>query len=334
MPQHIIQNFTLQSGVTVPEFAISYEIYGNLNAAGDNLVVFPTYFTGRQASNRPYFGKDRALDPARYCILVPCLIGNSDSSSPSTVSGIFHGADFPTVTVYDNVRMQKMLVDAVCPVDREALVIGWSMGGLQAYEWATQFPDFVERLLPFCATAQCSPHNYAFLEGVRAALTTDRSWDNGRYTSPPEKGLRAFGRCYAGWAYASSFFNDGEYRALDFASVEELLMDWERDHLKWDANDLLCKLWTWQNADVSANDRYKGDLSAALGSITARTIVMPSSSDMYFTAEHAKRDASLIPGAEFRPFDSTWGHCACTPGAPAPGFGTFLNGAISDLVKV
>jgi homoserine O-acetyltransferase len=55
---------------------------------------------------------------------------------------------------------------------------------------------------------------------------------------------------------------------------------------------------------------------------------------MYFTAEHAKREASLITDAEFRPFNSSWGHCACTPSAPAPGFMTFLDTAISDLLKM
>lgn len=333
MPHHIIRGFTLQSGITVPELVLSYELYGSLNAKRDNLVVFPTYFTGRQHSNLPYFGKNRALDPARHCILVPCLIGNSDSSSPSTTEGFLHGANFPRVTIHDNVRMQRILVDAVCPVEKVALVIGWSMGGCQAYEWAVQFPDFIERLLPFCATAQCSPHNYVFLEGVKAALTADDRWKGGRYTSPPEKGLRAFGRSYAGWAYSSVFFNEGEYRARGFESIEALLADWEKDHLTWDANDLLCKLWAWQNADVSANDTYKSDLPAALGAVSARTIVMPSSTDMYFTAEHAKREASMLPRAEFRPFESNWGHCACTPSAPAPGFTKFLDTAIADLLS-
>lgn len=333
MVRHILRDVTLQSGVTVPELSIAYEMHGSLNAARDNLVIFPTYFTGRQHSNRPYFGAGRALDPARHCILVPCLIGNADSSSPSNTAGRFHGADFPRVTIRDNVRMQRALVDAVCPVDRAAMVIGWSMGGMQAYEWAAQFPDFVARLLPFCATARCSPHNHVFLEGVKAALTADSAWAGGRYETPPERGLRAFGRAYAGWAYSSAFFNDADYRARGFDSIEDLLLDWERDHLDWDANDLMCKIHAWQHADISANETYRGDIAAALGAITARTIVMPSSTDMYFTAEHAQREAALILGAEFRPFLTTWGHCGCTPGAPAPGFPAFLDQAISDLMK-
>lgn len=332
MRKHVIRNFTLQSGVSVPKIVISYDIHGTLNAARDNLVIFPTYFTGRQHSNNPYFGTGRALDPARHCILVPCLVGNSDSSSPSNTDGAFHGAGFPHVTINDNVRMQRLLVDAVCPVDRVALVIGWSMGGMQAWEWASQFPDLVERLLPFCATARCSPHNHVFLEGVRAALTADGTWAEGHYDTQPERGLRAFGRAYAGWAYSSAFFNDAEYRAIGFDTVEDLLLAWERDHLEWDANDLICKIRTWQQADISANDRYRGEIGAALGAIRARTIVMPSSTDMYFTEAHAREEAARVQGAEFRPFRTTWGHCGCTPGAPAPGFAAFLDDAIADLM--
>lgn len=332
MPFHIIRDFTLQSGVTVPELQLSYETYGEINAARDNLVVFPTYFTGRQGSNAPYFGPGRALDPARHCILVPSLIGNSDSASPSNTDGPFGGADFPHVTIHDNVLMQRVLIDAVCPVERIALVIGWSMGGCQTFEWAAQYPDMVERALPFCATARCSPHNNVFLEGVKAALTADGDWQGGRYSSPPQRGLRAFGRAYAGWAYSGAFFNQALYKARGFDTVEDLLQDWERDHLDWDANDLLCKLATWQAHDISANDRYRGDMDRALCAIRARMIVMPSSTDMYFAADHARHDASRIPGAEFRPFASDWGHCAMTPGAPDPAFPAFLDRAINDLL--
>ncbi|HML90797.1 alpha/beta fold hydrolase [Methyloceanibacter sp.] len=333
MPIHVERNVTLQSGQTVDEIRLSYAVYGDLNAARDNLVVFPTYFTGRQSCNEPYFGAGRALDPSVHCILVPSLIGNSDSSSPSNTAGPRGGAGFPHFTIRDNVRLQRALIDAVCPVERVALVIGWSMGGCQTFEWAAQFPNFVARALPFCSTAMCSAHNRVFLEGVKAALTADGNWADGNYVDPPVRGLRAFGRAYAGWAYSGTFFNRALYRTLGFENAEALLQDWERDHLTWDANDLLCKVWTWQHADISANRRYRGDLAAALSAIEARTIVMPTTTDMYFAMEQAKWEAILIPNAEFRPFVSSWGHCAATPSASAPGFMTFLDTAISDLMN-
>lgn len=330
--EFVLRDVTLQSGQSLPEVKLAYNVYGQLNRKRDNLVVFPTYFTGRHDSNAPYFGAGRALDPAQHCILVPCLIGNGESSSPSNHQGVTGGRNFPKVSVHDNVRLQRALIDAVCPVERIALVVGWSMGGMQAFEWATQFPDFVGAALPICATARCSPHNFVFLEGVKAALTADAAWQNGDDTALPERGLRAFGRAYAGWAYSAAFFDEGLFRDRGFDGLEALLTDWEEDHLSWDANDLLHKIATWQYADVSANACYQGNLGAALDAVTAHVIVMPSSTDMYFSAAQAQREASMIRGAEFRPFVSDWGHCACTPGAPDPRFMAFFDAAISDLL--
>ena len=331
MPVHVLRDVRLDSGQTLPEVPLAYRVYGTLNDRRDNLVVFPTYFTGRAHSNAPFFGPGRALDPARHCILVPCLIGNGESLSPSNAPPALSAAAFPRITLRDNVRLQRALVDALFGVERIALVIGWSMGGCQAYEWALQEPHRVERLLPFCASARCSPTNRVFLEGVRAALRADAAWDGDTLTSVPERGLRAFGRVYAGWAYSAAFFDGAEYRALGFETLEALLDDWEADHLSWDARDLLCKLDTWARADISRNPVHDGDLDAALAAIPARAILMPCTTDAYFTPDLAQAEAARMPRAECRPFASVWGHCAATPGRPAPGFMEFLDTAIRDL---
>ena len=94
--------------------------------------------------------------------------------------------------------------------------------------------------------------------------------------------MRAFGRVYVAWAYSQAFFRDGLYRELGFATMEDLVRDWEEDHLKWDANNLLTKIWTWQHGDISDNDIYRRDFKAALAAIRARAIVMPCSTDLYF----------------------------------------------------
>ena len=97
----------------------------------------------------------------------------------------------------------------------------------------------------------------------------DAAFAGGDYTSPPEAGLKAFGRVYAGWAYSQTFYRERLHREIGFETWEELLLDWERDHLAWDANDLLAKLRTWQHGDISANERYQGDFERALGAIRA-----------------------------------------------------------------
>ena len=127
------------------------------------------------------------------------------------------------------------------------------MAGCQAYHWAAQYPEMVDAILPFCASARTSPHNGVFLEGVKAALTSDQNWKGGHYTSPPEAGLKAFARVYAGWAFSQPFYREGLFRTLGFETGEALLRDWEEDHLSWDANTLHAKLRTLQTPTISAN---------------------------------------------------------------------------------
>jgi len=321
----------LQSGKTLYDTRLAFKTYGELNAASDNCIVFPTHYTGTHWSNEGLIGPGRALDPGKYFIVVPNLFGNGLSSSPSNTPSPHGGSRFPRVTIYDNVLCQHRLVMEYLAVRRVALVTGWSVGALQAYQWATLFPDQVERLLPFCGSARCWPMNYVFLEGVKAALLADASYCKGCYQRPPEAGLRAFGHAYAGWAYSPAFFRDALYTKLGFASLEDFLLFWEQDHLEWDANDLLAKLWTWQHADPSANPVYSGDFRRALASIKARTIVMPCDTDRYFTLEENEIEARLIPAAELHPLRSPFGHCAGAPGRFRDET-AFLERALRDLL--
>lgn len=322
----------LDSGEVLRDARLAYQTHGELNAARDNCIVFPTYYTGSHDSNARMIGPGRALDPARWFIVVPNLFGNGVSSSPSYASAGQLGPRFPKVTVEDNVRCQYRLVREVLGVERVALVTGWSMGAVQAYQWAVNHGDFVARLLPICGAARCSPHNRVFIEGVRAALRADPVFADGHYTSRPDAGLKAFGRVYAGWAYSQSFFRDGLYRNLGYATIDEFLVAWEDEHLVWDANDLMAKFWTWEHADVSAA-RHGGDLAAALGAITARTIVMPGDQDLYFTLEDNRREAALVPGAELRPIHSAYGHCAGAPGR-FPQEMAFIEEALAHLLNL
>ena len=224
---------TLQSGVTLPNARLAYRTYGSLDAGGDNVIVMPTFYTGTHVRNEGYLRAVPALDPSRWFIVSIDMFGNGLSSSPSNTAPPFDGPRFPAVTLHDNVACQHRLLTEALGVKRIALVVGWSMAGCQAYEWGAQFPDMVDAILPFCASARTSPHNKVFLEGVKAALTADGAFAGGDYVSPPETGLRAFGRVYAGWAYSQTFYRERLHRELGFDTFEELLLDWERDHLEW-----------------------------------------------------------------------------------------------------
>jgi homoserine O-acetyltransferase len=319
----------LQSGETLRDARIAYATHGELSAEGDNAVLFPTYYGGTHRENARLVGAGRALDPSRWFIVIPNLFGNGVSSSPSN-----HAPQpaerFPRVTIFDNVMCQERLLRAL-GVRSLRLAMGWSMGAQQAFHHAALFPDRVRSLLAICGSARTSPHNFVFLEGVKAALLADPDFDAGRYLTPPRRGLAAFGRVYAGWAYSQAFFRDRLYEKLGHASVEALLLAWEADHLASDANDLLCVLGSWQAADISQNRTFGGDFARALAAITARAIVMPSSTDLYFPPEDSRREVSGMRSAELRPLQSDFGHVAGGPDRHAPDT-AFVENAIRELL--
>ena len=323
--------FELQSGEVLPGAQLAYKTYGSLNTARNNVVVLPTFYTGSHLRNEGFFGPGRAIDPAHHFVVSVNLFGNGISSSPSNTPAPFGAAGFPHITLYDNVRAQYRLLTEELGVARVALVAGWSMAGCQSFQWAAQYPDFVDAILPFCASAKTAEHNIVFLEGIKAALQADAVYADGNYSSPPIKGLKAFGRIYAGWAFSQTFYRQQMYRMKGFDSAEELLQDWEQDHLDWDANDLLCKLWTWQQGDISANPLYDGDFKAALSAIKAKTIVIVCDNDLYFRSEDNQIEIEHIADGELRIYESPWGHCVASPGND-PEFERYLDQAISELL--
>jgi len=310
-------DLALVSGETLYSARLRYHRIGELNAPKDNLILLPTYYGGAAAGNHPWVGSTSPLDPDRYCIVIPTLLGAGESSSPSNTPGEQSGPGFPAVSLYDNVMLQKRLLAEVFGDAQIALVMGWSMGGMQALQWGCLYPEQVRAVLATCCTARCHPHNQVFLEGVKAALTCDQAFEDGRYRTPPERGLRAFGRVYAGWAYSQAFFRHELWRDLGFDSIEDLLQFWEQDHLGQDANDLLTVLNTWQRGDISDNPMFGKDYEAALSAITMPTRVMPGSTDLYFTEADARDDSRRMPGANVEPLNSDWGHLAGGAGREA-----------------
>ncbi|WUI01524.1 alpha/beta fold hydrolase [Spirillospora sp. NBC_00431] len=325
-------DFVLQGGATLRGAQLTYETYGDLAADKGNAIVYPTWYSGRHQDNEWLIGEGMALDPARYFIIVPNMLGNGLSSSPSNTPPPYDRARFPHVTMYDNVRAQHRLVTEHFGIERLPLVTGWSMGAGQTYQWAVSYPDMVERAAPFCGSSRCSLHNFVFLEGVKAALTADAAFENGWYTSPPTKGLRAAARVYAGWGFSQAFYWDRLYEQLGYSSLEDFLVGfWEGFFLDdRDANNLLTMLWTWQNSDVGRTPGFGGDTEAALASIKAKTLVMPGEKDLYFPPEDEAWAVQHIPGAELRVIPSVWGHFAGHGSNPVDT--AFIDAALKELL--
>ena len=137
----------LQSGSVLRSGTLAYATYGTLNETRDNVIVYPTFFCGTHADSEWLIGEDRVLDPCHYFIVVPDLLGNGLSASPSN-SLISPGPDFPFVSIYDNVKLQYRLLTERFGARRIALAVGWSMGAQQAFHWGAMYPSYVERIAP------------------------------------------------------------------------------------------------------------------------------------------------------------------------------------------
>lgn len=324
-------DFVLQNGATLRGARLAYNTYGALNAQKSNAVVYPTRFGGRHSDNEWLIGEGMALDPTEYFVVVPNMLGNGLSSSPSNTPPPYDRARFPRVTVYDNVAAQHRLLTERFGVEKLALVVGYSMGAQQTFQWGASYPGMVERILPFCGSARTSPHNFVFLEGVKAALTADAAFKGGWYDQPPTTGLRAFARVYAGWALSQAFYRERVYLEQGYSSLEDYLIAfWEGNYVGKDANDLLAMLWTWQNADIAATPGFDGDLEMALGAVEAKAIVMPGQTDLYFTPEDNEYEVSRMPNAELRPIPSIWGHLAGSGRNPEDV--RFIDEALKELL--
>lgn len=304
----------LQSGITLRDVKVVYKTYGALAPDRSNVIVYPTSYSAQHSDIEWLIGPDRILDPTRWWIIIPNMLGNGLSTSPSNVAPPFDRGRFPLVTPYDNVKLQQRLLESVFGVTRIQLVYGWSMGGQQAYHWASMFPEMVARACVICGSAKTSGHNFVFLEGVKAALMADPAWRHGWFHEQPLQGLRAMGRIYAGWALSQAFYRQELWRQLGAASLEDFLITgWEANFLRRDANDLIAQLLTWQAADIAANDRFKGDLDAALGAIRAKTLVMPGATDLYFQVDDNAIEVPKLADGRLLPIPSIWGHRAGNP---------------------
>ncbi|WP_242909517.1 alpha/beta fold hydrolase [Actinomadura terrae] len=325
-------DFVLQGGATLRGAQLTYETYGTLAADKGNAIVYPTWYSGRHQDNEWLIGEGMALDPSRYFIIVPNMLGNGLSSSPSNTPPPYNQSRFPNVTMYDNVEAQYRLVTEHFGIERLPLVTGWSMGAGQTYQWGVSHPEMVERIAPFCGSSRTSYHNKVFLEGVKAALTADAAFAEGWYTSPPTRGLRAAARVYAGWGFSQAFYWDRLYETLGYSSLEDFLVGfWEGFFLDdRDANNLLTMLWTWQNADVGLTPGFNGDTKAALASIKARALVMPGEKDLYFPPEDEAWAVQHIPNAELRVIPGVWGHFSGHGSNPVDT--AFIDAALAELL--
>ncbi len=324
-----IKDFSFQCGISLPETEIIYQTYGSLNAERSNVVLYPTSY-GAQHSDVDWLVKPGGiLDPTDWYVIMPNMLGNGLSTSPSNCEMAKQPGFY--FTHYDNVRSQAALLTYL-GIEQIALAYGWSMGAQQSYHWGVLYPDQVRRIAALCGTAKTTDHNRIFLYSLKAALQGDPAWNGSRFEGIPESGFHTFTQIYASWAASQAYYRAKPYLAWGYDSLEDYLFrGWEASYRKRDPHNLLAMIETWLRCDVSDNPVYKGDYERAMSAICAHTLVMPATTDLYFTPEDCEAEAKLIAHSQYSPIPSIWGHRAGNP-YQNPEDEAFIKRRVSQLL--
>ena len=303
-------DFALTSGYTLPGAKLSYKTHGTLSPAKDNAILFPHFLGGAPEALEGWIGEGRPLDPSRYFIILPGQFGNGASTSPSNSAPPFERGAFPAMKFADDVVAQHRLVTEHFGIQQLQLVLGWSTGGLQTYEWAVRYASKVKRVAAIATAPQPSPWTRLWLKTlIEEPHTSDPAYNGGYYASQEamQAGLRRQAHGTALTLPPHNFYHDELWRNLGFASLDDFISRfWEAFWLPQDPNNLICQARKAQAADPSDG----GDLDATLARITAKTLVIAFTGDPMFPPDEGKHDAERIPNARFKQINSIYGHLA------------------------
>jgi homoserine O-acetyltransferase/O-succinyltransferase len=326
----------LEFGGELPGVSIAYETWGTLAPDRSNAILVLHALTGDSHVAGPagdghptpgwwqaVVGPGRALDPAHWFVVAPNVIGGCQGSTgPAATApdGRAWGSRFPLVTIRDSVRAETALADAL-GVERWACVVGGSMGGMRALEWAATEPDRVARLFLLASPAAASAEQIGWCAPQLAAIRGDPNWRGGDYhDAPPGQGPHVglgIARRMAHLSYRSPYElaqrfgrapQDGEDPAKGGRYAVESYLDHHAAKLvyRFDAATYV-RLTEMMNAhDVG---RGRGGVVAGLGRVTARTLVAGVSSDRLYPVEQQQELAAGIVGAaDLQVIDSPYGH--------------------------
>jgi homoserine O-acetyltransferase/O-succinyltransferase len=326
----------LEAGGSLPGVRLAYETWGELNADASNAVLVlhaltgDSHVTGPAGDGHPtagwwegLVGPGRALDQERWFVVAPNVVGGCQGSTgPASPApdGRPWGSRFPRVTARDTVAAERVLADAL-GIDVWACVIGGSMGGMRALEWAATEPDRVERLCLLSCPAASTADQIGWASPQLAAIRTDVGWQGGDYhDAPPGHGPhRGLGvaRRIAHLSYRSAAELDERFgrRPQDDEDpwrggryAVESYLDHHASKLvrRFDAASYV-RLTELMNAhDVG---RGRGGVAAGLARVTAKTLVVGITSDRLYAPEQQAELAAGIPGAgPLRMIDSPYGH--------------------------
>jgi len=322
----------LEAGGELPGVRLSYETWGSPSSPAVlvlHALTGDSHVTGEPGPGHPtpgwwgdLIGPGRALDPQRYFVVAPNVVGGCQGTTgPSSTApdGRPWGSRFPLVTARDSVRAEVALADAL-GVGRWALVVGGSMGGMRALEWAVTEPARVERLMLLASPAASAADQIGWAAPQIAAIEADPGWHGGDYHhlpagSGPHRGLGVARRIAhlsyrSGYELATRFGRDpqdGEDPFHGGRYAVESYLDHHAEKLvrRFDAGSYV-RLTQLMNAhDVG---RGRGGVGAALAAVEARTLVVGISSDRLYPVAQQEELARAIPGARLEVIESPYGH--------------------------
>ena len=311
-------DFELENGAVLPDCRIAYRSWGRLSAAADNVVVVCHALTGSPDVDLWWpglLGPGRSLDPERDFVICCNVLGSCyGSTGPTTPAPDRHGpwgGDFPAVTVRDVVRSQRRLLDHL-GVRGIRLVVGGSLGGMQALEWAVQDPR-VEAAAVIAAPARHSAWSIAISEAQRAAVAADPRWCGGHYdpANPPAAGLaaaRQMAMCSyrtprsLGERFGRRADNDGEFEVAA----------WLAHHGAQLVNrfDAACYVGLTHTMDSHDVGRGRGGHRRALESLEIPILAVAIDSDGLYPPAEQLEIAEIAPLAELSWLRSPHGHDA------------------------
>ncbi|WP_234271746.1 E22 family MetX-like putative esterase [Billgrantia ethanolica] len=322
-----MDEYTTIGGDTIAPVRIGWEAYGTLNEEKDNVILITHFFSGTSHAAGRYaeddaapgywdaiIGPGKPLDTDEYYIIASDTLVNLNAHDPNVTTtgpatpnpetGEPWGTDFPLVTIRDFVEVQKALLESQ-GIERLHAVMGPSMGALQAYEWASAYPERVERLIPVIGGGAADPWLLATLSAWAAPIRLDANWNEGDYYDgePPLDGLREALKLVTlnanHWLWANETFDrswadeDADpARELDARyAIEQTLDDIAAARAELaDANHLLYL--------VKANQAFIAghgeSLEEGLARIEAPTLILYSENDLVFAPQGIRKTAEMI----------------------------------------
>ena len=374
-----VGEFTFDCGESVPDLELAYETYGTFT--GENAILVCHALTGSQhvAGRRrredtagqaaawwdDIVGPGKAVDTNDYyvvCMNVPGSCYGSSGPSSEAPDGEPWGTRFPAVTVGDWTRAQRRLLDELGVPNLHA-VVGGSVGGMNALDWAKRHPDHVEKVLAVATGARLDAQCLAVESIARRAITTDPEWQDGDYYdgAGPVQGLalarqlghvmylskssmeRRFGRRSAGMDAARDAFElDPAAGFFPYREVESYLdYNGERFAQRFDANAYLYLTRAMDSYDLASG--YESD-SDALAAFDGEALILSFTGDWHFTAEQGESVADAFRATDTQTahhvVESDHGHDAflVEPEHVGPPLEEFLESgvrgrAVSDTVE-